>query len=162
MRVSITGRKKDWIVPNTGYTSQNYNVSGGYELNKHVRFDLKMTYYRQDSDNLPTVGYSQSSPTYALLWSSNHQDINWMKQVWKTGQENIQQNNELNSNWDNPYFIANEQLNTQDRDRVYGNISATFNINKYLSMLLRLGLYNNQEFRTFRKQWSSVQYKDGA
>lgn len=161
MRVSLSARQNDWIVPNTGYESQNISINTGYQINKKLRLDLRMTYYRRTSDNLPTVGYGQSSPTYALLWSSNHQDINWMEQVWKPGQEYIQQNNELNSNWDNPYFIVNEQLNTLNRNRVYGNVSATYDIIEGLSLQARLGMDNNQEFRSFRKPWSSIQYKTG-
>ena len=35
-----------------------------------------------------------------------------------------------------------------DRDRVYGNVSATFDIYKGLKLMLRTGLDMNREFRT--------------
>ena len=160
-RASITLKDNDWIIPNTGYSSQNIFVSSNYKISDKIDLKLKLTYYRKDSDNLPAIGYNISSPTYALLWSSNHLDINWLKDYWQEGQENIQQNNAFNTNWDNPYFVAYEYLNTLDRDRLYGNIAMTYNIIKGLSLMLRVGVDSNQEFRTFRKPWSSKRYVNG-
>lgn len=161
MRFATTAIQNQWIVPNTGYDSQNFALSASYQVSKKLKLDSRITYYRRDSDNLPTIGYGQSSPTYSLLWSSNHIDINWMRNPWLVGQEGVQQDNRLNRNFDNPYFIVNEHINTLDRDRIYGNTSATYSFDQYLSLTIRGGMDYSSEFRTSRKPMSSTQFANG-
>src|SRR5690606_5320216 len=63
--------------------------------------------------------------------------------------------------WNNPYFVAYENLNGNNRDRVYGNVKATYDIRPDLKFMLRSGrdFYNDK--RTMRHAHSSSQYKNG-
>ena len=54
-------------------------------------------------------------------WSEGR--IAAMNAAGTTGSGNL-----INPSSDNPYFMVYEQLNTQDRDRVYGNGSVNVNI----------------------------------
>lgn len=57
VRVSVTDVRNDWIVPNTGYKQQTFSISLSQEINKYIKLDAKVNYYRKDSDNLPMTGY---------------------------------------------------------------------------------------------------------
>ncbi|WP_337656637.1 SusC/RagA family TonB-linked outer membrane protein [Alistipes sp.] len=162
IRVSFTDVRNTWIVPNTGYKTQSFSVSFAQKL-RFVELAGKVNYYRKDSDNLPMIGYSTSSPTYTLLWSRNNLDIRWYEQEYRqtfTG-DPIVYPYALNNLSDNPYSQAYEQLNTMDRDRVYGNVSATFDIYKGLKLMLRTGLDMNREFRTRRKPFGTLSNLNG-
>ena len=165
IRVSFTDVRNTWIVPNTGYKTQSFSVSFAQKL-RFVKLAGKVNYYRKDSDNLPMIGYSTSSPTYTLLWSRNNLDIRWYEQEYRqtfTGDPatRIVYPYALNNLSDNPYSQAYEQLNTMDRDRVYGNVSATFDIYKGLQLMLRTGLDMNREFRTRRKPFGTLSNLNG-
>lgn len=158
IRVSFTDTRNTWIVPNTGYKSQSFSVSFAQKL-RIVELAGKVNYYRKDSDNLPMIGYSTSSPTYTLLWSRNNLDVGWYEQEYRQGKDLYPA--ALNNLSDNPYAQAYEQLNTMDRDRVYGNVSATFDIYKGLKLMLRTGLDMNREFRTRRKPFGTLSNING-
>ena len=158
IRVSFTDVRNTWIVPNTGYKTQSFSASFAQKF-RIVELSGKINYYRKDSDNLPMIGYSTSSPTYTLLWSRNNLDVRWYEQEYRQG-ANLYPN-ALNNLSDNPYTQAYEQLNTMDRDRVYGNVSATFDIYKGLKLMLRTGLDMNREFRTRRKPFGTLSNLNG-
>ena len=158
IRVSFTDTRNTWIVPNTGYKSQSFSASFAQKL-RIVELAGKVNYYRKDSDNLPMIGYSTSSPTYTLLWSRNNLDVGWYEQEYRQGKDLYPA--ALNNLSDNPYAQAYEQLNTMDRDRVYGNVSATFDIYKGLKLMLRTGLDMNREFRTRRKPFGTLSNING-
>ena len=158
IRVSFTDTRNTWIVPNTGYKSQSFSVSFAQKL-RIVELAGKVNYYRKDSDNLPMIGYSTSSPTYTLLWSRNNLDVGWYEQEYRQGKDLYPA--ALNNLSDNPYAQAYEQLNTMDRDRVYGNVSVTFDIYKGLKLMLRTGLDMNREFRTRRKPFGTLSNING-
>ncbi|OUN55965.1 SusC/RagA family TonB-linked outer membrane protein [Alistipes sp. An66] len=158
IRVSFTDTRNSWIVPNTGYKSQSFALALNQKL-RFVELTGKVNYYRKDSDNLPMIGYSTSSPTYTLLWSRNNLDIHWYEQEYRQGKDLYPQ--ALNNLADNPYAQAYEQLNTMDRDRVYGNVSATFGLYEGLKLMLRSGLDMNREFRTRRKPFGTLSNLNG-
>lgn len=67
LRVSVKDTRNDWIVPNTGFSTQNFTLSAISKRNKYIEAGLKLSYYRKNSDNLPVGGYSNSSPLKTLL-----------------------------------------------------------------------------------------------
>ena len=88
-------------------------------------------------------------------WSEGR--IAAMNAAGTTGSGNL-----INPSSDNPYFMVYEQLNTQDRDRVYGNVSVNVNIwREKLTLMLRGGMDLNNDFRTQRKPQYSIGHTKG-
>ena len=158
MRVSFTDVRNTWIVPNTGYDSQSFAVSFEKQF-KFFRIGGKVNYYRKDSDNLPMIGYSTASPTYTLLWSRNNLDIKWYEYEYRHKLYGTDLS--LNALSDNPYLQTYEQINTIDRDRVYGNVNVTFDIYKGLKLMLRSGLDTSRDFTKRQKPKGSLSAKQG-
>lgn len=158
MRVSFTDTRNTWIVPNTGYNSQSFAVSFDKEF-RYFKIGGKVNYYRKDSDNLPMIGYSTASPTYTLLWSRNNLDVKWYEYEYRN--KLYGQNLSLNALSDNPYLQTYEQLNTIDRDRVYGNVNVTFNLYKGLKLMLRTGLDSARDFTKRQKPKGSISAVNG-
>lgn len=75
--------RNDWIVPNTGYKQQTFSISLSQQINKYIKLDAKVNYYRKDSDNLPMTGYGGSSIMYPLLWNTPNVDAQWFKADYK-------------------------------------------------------------------------------
>ena len=45
----------------------------------------KANYYRKNSDNLPSAGYSTASPLYALIWNPSSVSVDDMYAEWSEG-----------------------------------------------------------------------------
>lgn len=168
LRLSIKDTRNDWIVPNTGFNTQNVSVSASSKRNKWIEASVKMTYYRKNSDNLPVGGYSNSSPLKTLLWQPVSASVDDAYREWASGRlvdyySGADTSMKLiNGSMDNPYFIVYECLNTQSRDRVYGNASVTGHIiPDKLSLTLRSGLDFSNDFRTQQKPQYTHAYLDG-
>lgn len=169
IRFSVKDMRNEWIVPNTGYNSQNFNLSVSQKINRIMRLNGKVTYYRKNSDNLPSAGYSTSSPLYALIWNPSSSSVDDLYTEWKTGR--IREMNAagttgsgylINPGSDNPYLMVNEQLNTQSRNRVYGSMSLDIDLYKEkLKLTLRSGMDFNNDFRTQRKPQYSLGHTNG-
>lgn len=168
-RVSFKDMRNDWIVPNTGYESQNLSFSFSTRISKAVTVSGKANYYRKNSDNLPSAGYSTASPLYALIWNPSSVSVDDMYAEWSEGRiaamnaaGTTGSGNLINPSSDNPYFMVYEQLNTQDRDRVYGSVSVNVNIwREKLTLMLRGGMDLNNDFRTQRKPQYSIGHTKG-
>lgn len=162
-RLSVQDTRNEWIIPNAGYNSQNFNITASQEVNKNIKLSAKVTYYRKNSDNLPISGYNTASPLYALIWSANTTTPADYKAEYERGMvdyvydNNLSQSLLINYGNDNPYRSLYENINTMNRDRVYGNttIDVTL-IPKKLTLMLRGGMDLSSDFRTQRKPYYSV------
>lgn len=167
LRVSVKDTRNDWIIPNTGYTSQNINVSLTQRIKNVMTFSTRVTYYRKDSKNLPMSGYNTASPLYTLIWTPNviHPDSYYREysegRIQQMYEENTPTQLINSTSADNLYMQVYEQLNSLDRDRVYGNISLKIDITPKLSLDLRSGMDFSNDFRTQQKPWYSTEYKYG-
>lgn len=166
MRVSIKDVRNKWIVPNTGYNTQNISVSMSSKRNKWIQAQAKVTYLRKNSDNLPIAGYSNATPLKSLMWKPASVSVSDMYDEWASGRiDRYFETGEgylIDNTLDNPYAIAYEHLNTQSRDRIYGNVSVTgFIIPNELSLMLRSGIDFNNDFRTQQKPYYTMTYAQG-
>ncbi len=166
LRVSIKDVRNRWIVPNTGYNTQSIGISMASKKNRYINAQAKINYYRKNSDNLPISGYSDASPLKSLMWlpvSVTDRGVyeeylyDRTNTYWEQSEGTL-----INNQSDNPYWMSYEHLNTQQRDRLYGNVSVTANLfRNELTLTLRTGLDLNNDFRTQRKPFWSRSYLQG-
>lgn len=164
VRVSVKDVRNDWIVPNTGQNNQNFFLSFKQVLNPNLTLGGRVTYYRKSSDNLPMSGYHNGSPLYTLMVTPSTISMANYRDEYNSGRITKIRNatpgysdrDLIDGGADNPYFQVYEQLNTYQRDRVFGNIDLNISLIKnILSLTLRTGMDLNSEFRTQRKPFYS-------
>lgn len=166
-RFSATDRRNDWILPNTGYKQQSFSFSFSSKVNKFITVNGKANYYHKSSDNIPVSGYSSSSVMYQLAWGYNNNSMqNWKDEYfqgrynrsnWENGGANLVYPS--TTSW-NPYRTLYEALNGMDKNRFFGNMSATAHLLPGLTLDLRGGIDFTDEFRTQRRPKYS-EYADG-
>lgn len=159
LRLSYTNLDNKYIVPNTGYKENSLSLSLNKDINR-IKIGAKVNYYNKASDNLPALGYGASSVMYSLITSTPNINPDWLKHYWVT--PDVAQWNDFNTSADNPYFIAYEQLNAMNRNRVFGNVNATISIVKKLNLLIRSGLDMYSESRSFTLPISSLKAVNGS
>ncbi|MFZ2287521.1 MAG: SusC/RagA family TonB-linked outer membrane protein [Bacteroidales bacterium] len=172
VRFSMTDTRNEWILPNTGFGKQAYTFSYETPVNKWIEFRTKVNYYRTESDNMPMAGYHQTTVMYDLMWGYNSNSMNDWKSEYFEGRFNaINRNATISENGNslvfagtgsyNPYRVLYEELNSTDKDRVFGNLGFTVNLAEGLTLDLRTGMDMGFEFRTQRKPKMTFGWENG-
>lgn len=160
-RFSYTNVQNSWIVPNTGYKRHTVSMSVNSNPSKYLKVSAKMDYTNKSSDNLPGGGYNNQTIMYGYIFWQPNGNISWLRDYWKKGLENVEQNTPLSTGRDNPYLIAYEMINTQDRNAITGNVSATFIINKDLDVTLRTAVDQASDARSQRRPFDTYNFPQG-
>lgn len=146
-RFGVTNVKNDWITPNTGYGRNTVNLSVNSKINDKLTVSSKVNYQNKFSDNLPGAGYGNQSIMYWFIFWQPNADLDWLKNYWKLGQTGRVIEYPYSSFPENPYAVSYEFLNKSNRNAVTGNVQATYNITKALSLQLRTSLDMSYEHR---------------
>ena len=136
-RFSVTNVSNKWIVPNTGYKRNTISMSVNSKVNDKLQINSKINYTNRHSDNLPGAGYGNQSIMYWYIFWQPSADLNWLKNYWVNGQEGRKINFPFSTFPENPYAVAYEFINSARRNMITGNIQATYNFNKALSLQVR-------------------------
>ena len=161
VRFSLTNVNNEWIIPNTGYKRNTVALSAMQKVTDALQISTKINFTNKWSDNLPSTGYNNQSIMYwNNLWVPNG-DVNWLKNYWQNGQEGILQNYPFSSLPDNPYLIAYEMLNKSNRNAITGNIQATYDFTKSLSLMVRTSMDFGYDERSQRRPKDTEKYKEG-
>nr|WP_245999619.1 SusC/RagA family TonB-linked outer membrane protein [Paraflavitalea soli] len=139
-RFSVTNVTNKWIIPNTGYKRNTVSLSVNSKVNDRLQVSSKINYTNKWSDNLPGAGYGNQSIMYWYIFWQPNADIDWLKNYWVKGQEGRKIFYPYSSFPENPYAIVNEFINSTNRHGVTGNVQATYNFTKELSMMLRTSM----------------------
>jgi outer membrane receptor protein involved in Fe transport len=146
-RFSFTNVKNGWIIPNTGYGRNSVAMSVNSKVNDKLTISSKINYTNKASDNLPNAGYGNQSPMYWYIFWQPNADQNWLRNYWKIGQEDRVIQYPFSSFPENPYAISYEFINKSTRNSITGNVQATYNLTKGLSLQLRSSLDMGYEQR---------------
>lgn len=160
-RLSVTHSKNEWIMPNTGYERITAQTALNYKISDKLRVNTKVTYTNKSSDNLPATGYNNQSIAYFMIFQNPNVDLAWYRDIWKRGQEQIDQIHPFSSFIDNPYLIAYEMTNSIKNNSVFGSISATYEISKKFDLMVRSGINMMDEDRQQRRPFSTANFLKG-
>lgn len=139
-RFSVTNVHNTWIVPNTGYNRNTIALSINSKVNDRLQISSKVNYTNRKSDNVPGAGYGNQSIMYWYIFWMPNSDPDWLKEYWIRGQEGRKIFYPYSTFPENPYAVAYEFINRFNRNVVTGNISATYNFTKDLSLMVRTSM----------------------
>jgi len=157
-RLSYTNSTNTGIVPNTDLRRNNFNLKANYTINDKWKINSSVNYNLSKSNNLLVSGYGSQGIMYNLIWNHTNVDLKWLKDYWLT--KDVEQIRMFT--WgDNIFKLAHENINAFRKNRLFGNISSTYQFNDNLSLLLRAGLDNSNDFRHSRRPIGSSRYTHG-
>ena len=160
-RVSYTNLDNTGIIPNTDLRRNTVSFSGDYNLSDRLKVSSKMNYLRTDSDNRHVNGYGTESVMYLFIWWGQNVDVASLRDYWQNGLEGFQQFNYNYNYHDNPYFTMFENTNGLQKDRIIGNISATYDLTDDLSFMVRGGRDFFSEYRFIKRAYSTQRFPNG-
>lgn len=162
-RVSFTDLRSESIIPGTNLNRKTGAANLVFTPTKKLEVTASLNYINSQSDNRPANGYGSENVNYSLVaWGPRSLNTESLQDYWQPGLEDVQQFSFNYTFFDNPYFILLENRNALNRDRVFSNLRARYNISSNLSLAVRTGMDYSNELRTFRRAFSSNRFASGA
>ena len=162
-RLSFTDLRSESIIPGVNLDRQTISTRLNFKPTKNLRFGSFINYVNSKSSNRPSNGYGSENVNYALVgWGPRSLNIESLRDYWQPGLEGVQQYSFNYTYFDNPFFTMYENRNSFNRDRVFGNISASYDITDHLTVSLRSGMDYSNERRRLRRAFSSNRFQNGG
>lgn len=161
IRVSLNDTRGHGIVPNSPNQADFLSVKFSSQMSKWLKAEASLNYRYTKNDNIPTSsGYGSTAIMYGLWCYAPNIDMSWPSHYWKD-EFNKLQDSSLSGGKNNAYFLANECINNQLRNRIYGNLKFDATLAPGLTLMLRGGIDTNSDFRTQRQATSTQARPNG-
>ncbi len=158
-RVSVADIDQKGTMPNTNMQNPSFSIAGNFNLTDKLSLDARITYNREFSNNIPTIGYGPQNVLYNLvLWTGADVDVRDLRNYWRPGEVNVQQYNYNNSWYNNPYFVADQYLNGHRKDNTFGSFALNYDISKSFSIKARSGMNTDGIDNTIQEPVSYIAY----
>ena len=145
-RIGVTNMSNRGIVPNSDLFRNNLTAATSIKVRENFTVSSNININNSWSNNRP----SSNRGTNPLQWAYNvpqNTDILDLKQYWEPGKEGVVQRTPYNGTYENPYYLAYEVNNSFNRDRVFGNMKAEWQLTKDFSLMGRYSLDRFTETR---------------
>ncbi len=145
-RIGVTNMTNRGIVPNSDLFRNNLTSSASVKVRQNITVSSNININRSWSNNRP----SGNRGTNPLQWAYNvypNLDIRDFRDYWVPGKEGLESVTYHKGTYENPYFLAYEVNNSFDRDRVFGNLKADWQLTRTLSLMGRYSLDRFSEKR---------------
>lgn len=153
-RGSISNLSNKGIIPNNSFDRQTINFLVGANITDKLHVEAKANYIRQSTKNRPFLGGNRKNIVESVNYTARHINLDWLKN-YKNPDGSYRSYNG-NGGWPlNPYWILNEFLNNDQRDRMIGYISMNYKFTNWLSLNLRSGIDNYTDARYEREAQKS-------
>ena len=139
LRSSLNWTQNKGRYPNSTLSKYTYTFGGDVNLDK-FKLSSNISYSKRQSPNIGSNGYTSYDPMYTLLiWTGADYNISdYKNNYWiKKGET---QNFSYQANYNNPYYDRYEKTNQSSRDIFNADVSASYELTKWLKASVRSGL----------------------
>lgn len=142
-RVSFTNHMQTGGLPNSEIKKNNVKFSGSQDLTDRLTASANITFIKTDGKGRYGTGYDNQNLMQTFRqWNQRNVDLYGMRDAYNQTGKNITWNPNSPSNrtpiyTDNPYWVRNENYQTDTRNRYYGNVNLSYEISDALSVLGR-------------------------
>ncbi|MGD1845551.1 MAG: SusC/RagA family TonB-linked outer membrane protein [Salibacteraceae bacterium] len=162
-RLSFTDLRSDSYIPGVNLNRKTTALRLNYNPMPKLSVNASINYVNSQSDNRPSNGYGSENVNYSLVaWGPRSLNIANLEDYWQPGLEEQQQYSFNYTFFDNPYFILLENRNSFNRDRVFGNLGASYQLTEDLTLQFSSGMDYTSENRQFRRHFSTNRFRTGA
>ena len=145
-RIAYSNMTNKGIIPNSDLFKNSLAVGTSLALSPKLKLSSNIDFSRNNSNNRP-ASERGSNPLQWAYAVSPHINILDLKDYWVPGQEGLMQKSQALGDYENPYFIANEVKNSFERNRLFGNLKADYQITPELSVMGRYSMDTYRENR---------------
>ena len=148
-RFSYTNQKQVGTIPNTDQMRNTIQLNTSQNITSKFKIDAMLNYVRTDNKNISGQGYNEYNPMQSIgSWFGRQVDMKDLKENQDKNLPTGAPYNWISNYHDNPYAIVNSIYNqSRTKDRLFGYVSATYNFDKWLNAMVRVGDDVSYEFR---------------
>ena len=156
-RLGYSNTNQTGTIPNAKLQKNSLNINSTYNMNDRLSVGLTGNYIRTDAENRNITGYNNGNPMQAFTqWWQTQLDIDRLRDnaYYTDGSQNTWNSSGPIPNpdgttlsyfdrtpvfFDNPFWIRENYLQEDTRNRFYGNANATLKLTEGLSLFGRVG-----------------------
>lgn len=154
-RMGYTNLDQSGTLPNAELQRNSLSFNSSLQATDKLKVNIVGNYVRTDAENRNVTGYNNANPLQAFTqWWQTQLDVDRLRNSeWTSGQQNTwnsvgvtkdANNNFLGYNadprfFDNPFWVRDNYLQEDTRNRFYGNINLTYELTENLSVTGRTG-----------------------
>ena len=145
-RFGLSRLDQDGMTPGFGQEATTLSFSGGMHLTERLDVNSSVQFVQREGHNRPGVGYGEDNPMSQFVWFGRQVDVQDLKRNWNTtrGEGEPGSIEGLPYSWNylyhpNPYFLQLGNQNTDNRNRLIGQISAAYDVTGWLRAQVRSG-----------------------
>lgn len=164
--LGYTSSNEKGILPNSKLDKSLVNFSSTYKLNEKFTAGASANYSNISGKGRYGTGYDGGNALNLMTtfrqWWSVASDIKLLKDAYSRNRQNITWNPATTDNittpifWDNPYFTRYENFESDNRKRLFGNMSLNYKAFTWLDILGRVSIDTYDELQEERKAVTSV------
>lgn len=150
-RISYTNLNRTGVSPNTNQTRNNVSVNGEIKLTPKLTVSANVNIFQENLKNVPAEGYGTQTSGSFNQWFHRDLEMNKLKNYRRPDGTyttwNITSPTNLSPKyWDNPYTEAYVNTSEANNNRLYGNLTASYNFRKDLKLsVIARGDYLNRD-----------------
>jgi TonB-linked SusC/RagA family outer membrane protein len=156
--LSLSDTRGTGVYPNSKLRKDAIALSASYSFTKRLNVSANFNYLNSGSDNFRGLSYD-NYPYEDLYFTPNWLDVNDLKNYW---QEADVQQRVWSNGFNNPWFTVNENINTFSKIRPYGNVKLSWDITDDLSVMARIGGFNESYITDNRTAKSEKSLPNGG
>jgi TonB-linked SusC/RagA family outer membrane protein len=137
-RLSFANTDAEAIIPNSDYHKRIINLGLNYKFIPELTLQLNLNYSNEFNHNPPQIGLQDMNANSTIYTLANSIDVHWLKNTYKDANGNEQPLARF-TNRNNPYWVALQRFENVHRDRLFGNVSLRYQVNKWLYVQGRVG-----------------------
>ena len=161
IRASVTSTKNEWILPNSGFDRIVASLSANYQVSKKIKLVARTNYTDRKTDNTPAIGYNSNSIAYFMIFQNPNVNLDWIRPMWKNGQEHISQLQPYSTFIGNPFVTLYENTNASHLRSCVSTLSAVYQISRKLELMVRSGIDLAFDERAMQRTVSDVVFGKG-
>ena len=144
IHLSLNNTDNNGIISNNSFNRKLMNLGYSYNLSDKFSFSGNINYSRESNKNPPNIGNQDNTIPTTIMALANTMPLSVLDaNKYRPAVGNEYPYNEYIfsrfMNRTNPYWLLAEQFHTIKRDRIFGNITAKYNILSWLSLQGRFG-----------------------
>ncbi len=141
-RLSYTNVDQKGIVPNSSLKRNTFSINGEAKLSPKITASAKVNYVNSSVVGRPPTGGWNADQALGLsfnTWFQRQLDLSMMKNYRSPTGRILNWNLSSPDNldpyyWNNDYFVLYECYSNDSRNRIYGNVSLTYDITPHLKV----------------------------
>ncbi|WP_236970176.1 SusC/RagA family TonB-linked outer membrane protein [Membranihabitans marinus] len=168
-RLSYTHYNTNGILPNSELEKHTVSFNSSYDLGNKLTAAFNGTFSKQDALGRNSTGYSDNLMSQFRQWWQVNVDVDALERYYHLTGRNVTWNSGAPWDgdfaplyWDNPYWTRFENFQTDERNRLIGSVSLTYDVTDKINIMGRFGMDNYDDLREERRAVGSTAAEFGV